>query len=159
MCDAFRLGSRLNKTIDYISILSVNKSAVWRYDVILGCDMCSCQPSNPVSKISNNLGEYPGKSLLKALPIQPLTRRRGRGHKESHELWGRLPAEQRRVHLGVSSPAPGLVASVWISAINTADHYSASTSHQTASAVMMLHYRDRIPPYIDFDISPILQMF
>ena len=53
------------------------------------------------------MGEYPGKSLLKALPIQPLTRRRGRGHEESHELWGRLPAEQRRVHLGVSSPAPG----------------------------------------------------
>ena len=91
------------------------------------------------------MGEYPGKSLLKALPIQPLTRRRGRGHEESPELWGRLPAEQRRVHLEVSSPAPGLVASVWISAINTADHYSASTSHQTASAVMMLHYRDHIP--------------
>ena len=57
---------------------------------------------------------------------------------------GRLPTEQRRVHPEVSSPAPGLVASVWTSAINTADHPPASTSHQSASAVMMLHYCDKI---------------
>ena len=118
-----------------------------------------CQPSNPVSKISNNLGEYPGKSLLKALPIQPLTRRRGRGHEESHELWGQLPAEQRRVHLEVNPPAPGLVASVWTSAINTADHPPASTSHQSASAVMMLHYCDKIVLLLTLIFSPSCRCF